>query len=166
MRKLLISVTAAAAVAALVPLVVLAAGAGRESGDLDRQAAAWRSAPASTSSTAWRTIPSLSFTSTASGSNTLCALNELSVMLSANLRGAPVRFRVLMDGGPVLQPGPARFIPGPEERTVTAMWVGHAGTFEGLDRHALEVQWRSPSGRPVTLTRGVVNVLFEAGASC
>jgi hypothetical protein len=165
MRKLLLVLVGAAAVAVAVPLA-LAAGSGRAGGDLDRQAAAWRTTPVSTSSTTWRTLPRLSFTSTASRSNTICALHELSVSLSATLRGAPVQFRVLMDGGPILNPGPARFVPGTQEQSFAATWVGRAGTFEGLDRHALEVQWRSRSGRPVTLVRGVVNVLFENGASC
>jgi hypothetical protein len=166
MRKLPLVLIAAATVAAAVPLVVLAAGSGRLGGELDRQAAAWRTTPVSTPSSAWRTIPSLSFVSSGSGSSTLCALNELSVSLSANLRGAPVRFRVLMDGGPVLQPGPARFTAAAETRTATATWAGNAGTFEGLDRHALELQWRSPTGRRAILTQAVVNVLFEKGASC
>jgi hypothetical protein len=166
MRRLIISIAVTAAAAVAIPLVVLAAGSGRESGELDRQAAAWTSSPVSTSSRAWRTVPGLSFVATGSGSNTLCMLNELSVSLSADVHGAPVRFRVLMDGGPVLQPGPARFSGGAGKRTHTAMWVGHAGTFEALDRHALELQWRSPTGRPATLARGAVNVLFEDGASC
>jgi hypothetical protein len=98
-------------------------------------------------------------------SQTLCARRELSLSLSVNVHGAPVLFRVLMDGGPTLEPGPARFVPGPDSRTFAATFVGNAGTFEGSDGHGLEVQWRSPSGGVVTLDRGVANVLFERGVS-
>jgi hypothetical protein len=165
MRKLLIASALVLALVAAVP-VALAATSGRAGGQLDRQQAAWKTDSVSTSSSEWRTIPRLSFVSSASVSRTLCAEHELSVSVSIDLRGAPVLFRVLMDGGPTLQPGPARFVPGADTQTFAATFVGSAGTFEGSDRHALEVQWRSPTGRPVTLAGGVANVLFEQGASC
>lgn len=166
MRKLLAALTLALVVAIAVP-IALAAGPTRAAGQLDRQQAAWTADPVSNSSPQWRTIRRLSFVSSQSVSNTLCAKHELSVSLSVGFHGgAPVLFRVLMDGGPTLEPGPAHFLPGSGSRTHAATFVGNAGTFEGSDRHALEVQWRSPSGEPVTLDRGVANVLFEQGSSC
>jgi hypothetical protein len=166
MRKLPIAVAVTAAVAVLLPLAVLAAGFGREGGSLDRQGAAWRSTPTTTSSQAWRTIGQLSFVPTAARSYSICAKNGLSVSLAVDLKGAPVLFRVLLDGGPVLEPGPARFVPAPDTRSFGYTFVGHTGTFEGSDLHGLEVQWRSPTGRPVTLARGVATVFFEEGSSC
>jgi hypothetical protein len=64
--------------------------------------------------------------------------------------------------------GPALHASAPPSRarTLTATWADNAGTFEGLDRHAVELQWRSPSGRLAILKQAVVNVLFEEGASC
>jgi hypothetical protein len=165
MRKLLVGSSLALAVAVAVPLA-LAATSGRVGGQLDRQRATWKTSPISTSSTAWRTIPRLSFAASGTANHTLCARHALSVALRVDLRGAPVRFRVLMDGGPTLQPGPARFVPSADSRTFLATFVGSAGTFEASDRHALEVQWRSPSEGQVTLDGGVANVLFEQGASC
>ena len=166
MRKLSICLTLTAAVAVAVPLA-LAAVSGRTGGRLDRQQAAWTKDPITTSSTEWRTIPRLSFTASANVSHTLCVRHELSVSLGVSFHGgAPILFRVLMDGGPVLEPGPARFLPGSGSRAHSAVFVGSAGTFEGSDRHALEVQWRSPSGDPVTLDGGVANVLFEQGSAC
>jgi hypothetical protein len=166
MRKLPIALAAAGAVAILVPLAVLAAVSGREGGALDRQTAAWRSTSVTTSNAAWRTLGQLSFVPTSSRSYSICAKNGLSVSLAVDLKGAPVVFRVLMDGGPVLKPGPARFVPAPNTRSFAYTFVGHAGTFEGSDLHGLDVQWRSPTGRPVTLARGAANVLYEEGASC
>jgi hypothetical protein len=164
MRKLFIASALVLAIAVAVP-VALAATSGRAGGQLDRQQAAWKTSPVSTSSSDWHTLPRLSFVSSGSGSHTLCARHELSVSLSVNLRGAPALFRVVLDGGAILQPGPARFVPGSDSQTFAATFVGSAGTFEGSDGHALEVQWRSPSGGVVTLDRGVANVLYERGVS-
>ena len=166
MRKLPIALAAAGAVAVLLPLPILAAVSGRESGSLDRQTASWRSTPVTTSSQTWRTLAQLSFVPTAARSYSICAKNGLSVSLAVDLNGAPVVVRVLLDGGPVLKPGAARFVPAPDTRSFAYTFVGHASTFEGSDLHGLEVQWRSPTGRPVTLARGVANVLYEEGASC
>jgi hypothetical protein len=165
MRKLLVLAVLALAVAVAVPLAV-AAVSGRSGGDVDRQQAAWLTRSLSTSSTQWKTIQRLSFTAGRTAPYTLCLRHGFSVSLSAGLRGAPVLFRVLMDGGPTLDPRPARFVPSPDRRTFSATFVGSAGTFEGSDRHALEVQWRSPTGGAVTLDEGVANALFERGASC
>jgi hypothetical protein len=165
MRKPLVVLGLVAAVAVAVPLA-LAAVPSRADGQLDRQRAAWQTDSVSTSSSEWRTIRRFSFVASAAANRTLCAKHQLSVSLSVDLHGAPVRFRVLMDGGPTLAPGPARFVPTADSRTYGATFVGSAGTFEGSDRHALEVQWRSPSGHAVTLDGGVANVLYERGASC
>jgi hypothetical protein len=35
--------------------------------------------------------------------------------------------------------------------------------FEADDTHRFDVQWRSPAGVPVTLRRGLVNLLYEQG---
>ena len=164
MRKLFIASALALAVGVAVPLA-LAASSGRAEGSLDRQEGAWKSDALSTSSRQWRTIPRLSFISSASGSHTLCVRRELSVSLSVTMRGAPAVFRVVLDGGAILAPGPARFVPASGAQTFAATFVGRAGTFEGSDGHALEVQWRSPTGDVATLERGVANVLYERGVS-
>lgn len=165
MRKLVALTALGLALAVLVPLAI-AAGPNRVGGKLDRQQAAWWSDPVSTSSRQWRTIGRLSFVASGTANRTLCAEHELSLALSADLHGAPVLFRVVLDGGGTFAPGPARFVPAADSRTFAATFAGIAGTFEGSDRHALEVQWRSPSGHPVTLDGGLVNVLYEQGAAC
>jgi hypothetical protein len=165
MRKPLVFAVIVLAVVVAVPLA-FAAVSGRSGGQLDRQQAAWLTRSLSTSSPQWKTIQRLSFTAGRTAPYTLCMRHGFSVSVSAGLRGAPVLFRVLMDGGPTLDPRPARFVPSADRRTHAATFVGNAGTFEGSDRHALEVQWRSPTGDAVTLDEGVANVLFERGASC
>jgi hypothetical protein len=165
MRKLLAALFLVALVAVAVPLA-LAAGPSRTGGKLDRQRAAWRTDAVSTSSTQWRTISRLSFVASGTANRTLCAKHELSLSLSVDLHGAPVLFRAVLDSGGTFAPGRARFVPTSDSRTYAATFVGLAGTFEASDRHALEVQWRSPSGGQVTLDGGVANVLFEQGTAC
>jgi hypothetical protein len=95
----------------------------------------------------------------------ICAIREVSATLSVRVKGAPVAFRMLQDVGPVLLPGPARFVPSGSE-SFSFTFVTTAGTFEGNDRHLFEVQWRSPSGRPVRLEAADVNLAFERGNLC
>jgi hypothetical protein len=169
MRKLVITLAAAGVVAVAIPFAVLAAASsGREGGSLDRQVAAWRTAPVERLGTSWSTIGGLSFVPTVSAPRSICMKKGFSVSLTVTLKGAPAYFRLLMDGGPVLAPLGVRFDPRPGGRphTFAATFVGHAGTFEGSDLHGLEVQWRSPSGRAVTLVRGAANVLYQQGSAC
>jgi hypothetical protein len=146
---------AAAVVAAAVPLAVWAA-TGTEGGRLDRQTARWTTDDATTSSTNWRNVPGLR--------RTRCTVDQVTAMLSVTVQGAPVQFRVVIDGVPEAQmmPGPARFVPdGAESFSYT--FVRNTGPFEADDTHSFNVQWRSPSGDRVTMRRGAVNLLFEDG---
>jgi hypothetical protein len=155
-----ITILALFLVAAAIPLSVLAATTGSLTSQLDRQRAKWRTGSVSTASTAWTTIPGLRFLR-------VCAHNEVSATVSVTLSGGPALVRVLMGTGALLpmHPGPARFVPeGAAVRSFSYTWVADAQPFEGSDGQGLEVQWRSPSGQPITLTRGDVNVLFEQGS--
>jgi hypothetical protein len=141
-----------------VPVAVWAAvTTGRYDGNVDRQRAKFRKASITTSSTAWHNVPVLSVT--------ICAINEVSATLSANLSGARARFRVVGEQGNVIQPGPAEFAPSGVE-SFSYTYVTSVGTFEADDRHSLQVQWRSPTGAAVTMTRGDLNVLYERGSLC
>ena len=141
--------------AGVVPLAVVAA-TGTFGGALDRQSARWTTSSATTSSTDWRNVPGL----TVSG----CTKNQVTAMLSAVVRGAPVQFRVIADGVPEapFRPRAARFVPDGTEGFSFA-FVGNTAAFEADDSHRFNVQWRSPSGAPVTLQSGVLNVLYQRG---
>ena len=141
---------------AAVPVAILGA-TGRLSSKLDRQAAKWTTSAASTSTTAWRDVPGLRRLR-------VCSVNQVSATLSVTLRGAPVRFRVLIDSvaEAPMNPGPARFVPRGEE-SFSYTFVNHTAHFENDDTHVFDVQWRSPSGRRVTLVRGDLNLLFQQG---
>jgi hypothetical protein len=43
-------------------------------------------------------------------------------------------------------------------------FADHVAPFEENDFHLFEVQWRSLTGSPVTVRRGMVNLLFERGS--
>jgi len=149
---LLVVITAVA-----IPVAVWAAVANRYDGNVDRQRARYRTTSLTTSSAAWHSIPMFNVT--------ICAINEVSATISVNLTGARARFRVVGEQGNVIRPGPAEFAPrGTESFSYT--FVTSVGTFEADDRHSLTVQWRSPTGSPVTLTRGDFNVLYELGSLC
>jgi hypothetical protein len=154
MRKAVVLVALALALAAAVPLVL---GAGvRSSSTLERQVAEWTTGAATTSSTSWRNVPALSRIQA-------CTLNQVTADVTVTVRGAPVLFRMIIDTeeGP-MRPAPARFVPNGSE-TFSATFVRQTFPFEDDDTHLFSLQWRSPSGQPVTLTSGVVNLLFRAG---
>ena len=153
MRKPFV-ILALVVVAAATPLAVLAA-TGRFSSQLDQQRYKFRDTAVSTSSTAWRTVPGLDDIH-------ICSDHEVSATLSVNLRGAPARFRVLVDQAGAMEPGSARFVPNGEE-SFSYTFAGPTGPFEANDNHVVDVQWRSPTGQAVTLVLGGVNLLYEQG---
>jgi hypothetical protein len=154
-RRRSLSFLGVAAVMAAAPLALLAA-TGAFGGELDRQRARWTTTSATTSSTAWRNVPNLAITR--------CTLNQVTAMLSVTVRGAPVRFRVIIDGVPEapMKPSSARFVPNGAE-SFAYSFVGNTGPFEADDTHRFNVQWRSPTGSPVTLQHGALNLLFQQG---
>jgi hypothetical protein len=153
-RRLLVVLGVVVALAA-VPVVVFAAN-GVFGGALERQSARWTTTSVTTSRTAWRNVPGLGLTR--------CTLNQVTATASVTVRGAPVLLRMVIDGVPEapMRPGAARFVPdGIESFSFT--WVGRTAPFEADDTHRFNLQWRSPTGQPVTLQRGVLNLLFQRG---
>jgi hypothetical protein len=144
-----------AAIAAVAPLAVLAA-TGTFGSALDRQAAKWRTTDTTTASKSWRDVPGLF--------RTRCTLNQVTATLSATVRGGPVRFRILIDdvAEAPMKPGVARFVPNGTE-SFSYVFVGNTGPFEANDNHRFSVQWRSPSGVPVTMINGALNLLYQRG---
>jgi hypothetical protein len=154
MRKLFV-VLGGLVLLAAIPAVVLAAS-GVFGSALDRQSARWTTTSATTSSTAWRNVPRLSLTR--------CTDNQVTAMISVTVRGAPVAFRGVIDGVPEapMRPGSARFVPDGTE-SFSYSFVARTAAFEADDTHRFDVQWRSPTGAPVTLRRGALNLLYQRG---
>lgn len=156
-RTAIVAMLAAALVA--IPLAVLAITSGR-SARLDRQTNVVRSKAISTSSTTWHNVPRLTDVH-------VCALGQVTAMLSANVSGAAVRFRVLYDDGPSLFPSKTEFVPsGSATEGFSFTFVGQAFTSEGLDGHVYTVQWRSATGGATSLHGAVLDLLSQQGAHC
>ena len=152
-KRAVVAVVLIAAVA--VPVAVWAAG-GQLGSQLDRQRAKWTTTNASTASEAWRDVPGLRRL-------IICSRHEVSAALGVTVSGAPVRFRVIIDTPEApMRPGSVRFDPDGEESSAFT-FVRRTIPFEADDTHSFTVQWRSPSGQPVTLHSGVLNLLFERG---
>jgi hypothetical protein len=154
LRKLAM-IGAAAALVAAAPVAVLAAR-GVFGGQLENQSAAWTTTAVTASGTEWRNVPGLALTR--------CSVHQVTAMVSVTVSGAPVVFRVVIDGVPEapMKPGLVRFVPSGNE-SFSFAFVGRVAPFEADDTHKFNVQWRSTSGAPVTLHRGVLNLLFERG---
>ena len=143
------------AIAVAAPLAILAA-TGTLNGAAERQSARWTTSAVSTSSTTWRNVPGLVITR--------CTLNQVTLTLSVNVEGGPVRFRAIIDDVPEapMKPTSSRFVPqGAESFAYT--FVGRTGPFEADDTHRFNVQWRSPTGAQVTMHQGAINLLFQRG---
>jgi hypothetical protein len=154
MRKILV-ITAITAAALAVPVTVLAATGG-SGGSADLQAARWTTTAVTLSGTAFRPLLSLN----------VCALGPVAATVSAELSGAPAGFRVSADGGPVAQPGAVRFVPAGAHDSASFTFAAGAGTFEANDHHVYSAEVRSPDGRPVTVERATLTLIYHHGTHC
>jgi hypothetical protein len=153
-------VIAAAIVTLLVsaPLVVMAASGG-SGGRLDRQRFGFFRGVITTRSTTFHDIPG-------ANSGLICARGAVSANVSVTASGGPFALLVRVDNGLVLHPGAVRFSGGAIDST-SYTWVGGVGPFEANDHHSFAVQWKSVTGRPVTLRKAVIDVLYRRGtAAC
>ena len=137
-----------------IPLGVIAATT-QVGSKLERQRAVARSGSVSTSSQEWRRVRGMG--------KLICSIGEVSAAATIDVTGAPVQIRILQDSGPTMDPGRARFNPGDGTTTFAYNAVNNTGTFEGLDDHFFELQWRSPTGNRVELHSASMNLLFERG---
>jgi hypothetical protein len=140
----------------VTPVAVLAATNHNFNGATERQSAKWTGGSPKTSGTGWHNVPGLSLNK--------CTLNEVSETVTLTVSGGPVRFRGVIDGVPEapMKPGIVRFVPDGKE-SVSYTFVANTGPFEANDNHRFDIQWQSPSGAPVTLHAGAVNLVFKAG---
>jgi hypothetical protein len=138
------------------PVAVFAATSHHFNGATERQSARWTSADATTSGTAWQNVPGFSLTR--------CTLGEIAETISVTVSGGPVRFRGVIDDVPEapMKPGIARFVPNGTE-AFSYTFVANTGPFEADDTHRFAIQWQSPTGAPITLHRGIANLVFKRG---
>ena len=93
----------------------------------------------------------------------VCALNQVTATLSVELSGAPVRFKIVVDNGTTMPPGAVQFIPAGSHDSFSFGFVQSVSPLENNDHHTFQVDWRSPTGKQVTLERGTLNLQYEKG---
>jgi hypothetical protein len=135
---------------AAVLLAITASGvtatwaANRESGFRympDQQLVLWDEKPYTTTDTQWGAIKSIG------PGTSIAARGPMTLTLSATFSGAPVDVRIRVDSR-YLQPRPVRFNPGRRALTSSYTFAG-AGFKSGC--HYYDVQWRSPTGRKISV---------------
>jgi hypothetical protein len=157
LRRSAVIVAAAAALTAATGSLVVLAAVGSASSALDAQAARYTTTAASTSSASMHNVPGLA-------GLTICAARQVTATVSVELDGArPASFQVLVDGGPVAQPGAVRFVPAGTHDSASFTFIQSVGPFEANDHHTFDLQWRSPVGGTVKLERGTVVLAYQKG---
>jgi hypothetical protein len=145
----------ALALACVIPGLALAAGSGAQSAVVNRQLVTWRDAPVSTVSRSFLQLTGLS--------GRICDAGAFSASVSVYGAGAPMQLQVHIDGGALMAPGAVTFSPGPGSTIGTFTFVGNAQPFEANDHHLYEVEWRSLTGHPTTITSATMTLLFQRG---
>ena len=152
------------AIAAVVVLVagagVAYAAAGGHPTRVNCMDTAWRTNTVSTSSTSFTPVPGLA--------DSPASIYPMAVTVSAQLTGAPVEFRLratnVGDQTTTSRPGRVRFVPdGGGADAFTFQWIEPNGT-AAVHVDDLQLEWRSPTGQPVTMDRGDLSVLYETEA--
>jgi hypothetical protein len=156
MSKRLVVPVAIMVLLASAPLAVMAASGGA-GGRLDRQRFGFFRGVVSTKSTTFHNVPGAT-------TGLICARGGLSASVSVTASGGAFALLVRVDNGPVMHPGAVRFAGGGIDST-SYTWVGGVGPFEANDHHSFALQWKSVSGRRVTLRKAVIDVLYRRGTA-
>jgi hypothetical protein len=122
-----------------------------------QQGVQWTTKDATTSSTGFRAVPGL-------GKLNVCASGQITATVSVELNGAPASFRIRLDQRQLMKPGTIRFVPVGANDSFSFTFTQALRLLDGLDRHALKLQWRSPYGVPTNLERGTIDFQYQNGS--
>ena len=158
MKKLMVAFIAVGLVVVGTRVVTAGTSGGRTS--VDCADTVWQTSSVSTSSTTWKDVPGFA-------ANPI-AIFPILVDVSAEVSGAPVRFRVLStnvgDQTFVSNPGPTRFDPGATGPNSFAYeWV-ERDDVAASHANFIRLQWRSATGDTVNLLRGDMVVMYQTDA--
>lgn len=123
---------------------------------VNQRSAQWTTREVTTSSKRFSLVPGLSELD-------VCASDEITVTVSVELDGAPAGFRVRIDRREFMEPGAVRFVPAGPHDSFSFTFAQDLGPLDGLDRHVLQLQWRSPFRIATSLERGTILVRYEPG---
>ena len=156
MRKLLIAAVVGLAIAIAAPIVVFAVGGSTGSFVPENDVYATTVSAASTSSASWHDVAGLSVAP--------CSTASAAATASLVLSGAPVDLRMKANPS-VMLPGAVRFAPAGGNHAFSFTWADSVVPGSG-NTVAYKVQWKSPTGKLVKMTKGALNVLVESPSFC
>jgi hypothetical protein len=156
MKKLL-TVGLVVLVLAAIPAVAVATTSGGQS-PINCATSQWTSTPVSTSSSSFTTIPSLTVGA--------ASIYPMAITVSAVVRGAPVRFRLLdssVAGTLVVAPGPVPYAaPSGTYAPFSFTWTD-PGSGAAVRWHSIAVQWkRASSSGSATISRADISFTYRA----
>lgn len=126
----------------------------------NQQSTEWTAGEVATFSSTFSSIPGL-------GKMAVCASGQLAATVSVELDGVGVDFRIRIDQRETMKPGAIRFVPAGAHDSSSFTFTQDLQPLDGLDRHVLELQWRSPSALPATLERATIVVRYQpASVNC
>jgi hypothetical protein len=97
----------------------------------------------------------------------LCTSGRVTATLSVELTGNPAGFRINMDRGRIMEPGPVRFVPVGLHDSFSFTFTGELGPLRTGEHHTFAVEWRSPTHAATTLERATFVLQPQPGtASC
>jgi hypothetical protein len=108
-------------------------------------------------------VPSGTFSQSFPTGVQIWATGPFTATLSITLSGARGDFRIV-DDGKVLPPGTAHFATQPGDRSRSFTFVARPGGDTNAC-HQLHVQWRSPTGQPVTVKTAALVVDYDKPGS-
>lgn len=117
-------------------------------------ASEWTVTKVTTSSTVFRHIPSFN-------PAIICAVNQVSATLSAEISGGPAGFRIKVNDGSSMNPGAVRFVPAGPHDSFSFTFTRKVSAINNKNRHTFVVQWRSPIGAATTLERASLNLQYH-----
>jgi hypothetical protein len=123
----------------------------------NKQGREWTARKVSTSSTSFGAVPGL-------GTISICASGEVTATVSIELYDAPAGFRVRIDRHQIMEPGAVRFVPAGPHDSFSFTFTQDLQPVDGIDRHVLQLQWRSPYSVPAILERGTIELRYQSGS--
>ncbi len=126
----------------------------------NQQSTQWTAGEVATFDTKFSPIPGL-------GNMAVCASGQISATVSVELHGAAADFRIRIDQHDIMEPGAVRFNPVGAHDSFSFTFTENLRPLDGLDRHVLQLQWKSPCGAAVTLERATMELWYQsASANC
>jgi hypothetical protein len=126
----------------------------------NQQSTQWTAGEVATFDSRFSSIPGL-------GNMAVCASGQISATVSVELHGAPADFRIRIDQHDTMEPGAVSFVPFGAHDSFSFTFTENLRPLDGLDRHVLQLQWKSPSGAAATLERSTMELWYQsATANC